>query len=286
MRTVHTIDELRPLLRTYRQRDQRIALVPTMGNLHEGHLALVERARQTGNLVVTSIFVNPMQFGANEDLATYPRTLREDQAKLEAAGNQIVFAPTPEVVYPEGLIRQTRIRVPDVSEGHCGASRAGHFDGVATVVNMLFNIVQPDVAIFGAKDFQQLAVIRKMTRDLLLPVEIIAAPTVREADGLAKSSRNGFLSEQERRIAPTLYQTLQQTAQALDDGQSDYDALEHAAIQTLEQAGFRPDYFNIVNSTTLKRGPVDDQHLTALAAAFLGKTRLIDNVSVTRQVPR
>lgn len=282
MRTVHTVEELRALLRTYRQRGQRIALVPTMGNLHEGHLALVERARHAADLVVTSIFVNPMQFGANEDLATYPRTLPDDQAKLEAAGNHIVFAPTPETVYPQGLAQQTQIRVPDVSEDHCGASRPGHFDGVATVVTMLFNMAQPDMAVFGAKDFQQLAVIRKLTRDLFLPIDIIAAPTVRESDGLAKSSRNGFLSAPERRIAPTLYQILQQTAQALDEGQSDYAALEHAATQALSQAGFRPDYFNIVNSTTLKPGPEDERELTVLAAAFLGTTRLIDNVSVTR----
>lgn len=282
MRTVHSLKELRTILRGYRQQGKTIGLVPTMGNLHDGHISLVRKATEAADVVVTSIFVNPMQFGANEDLDTYPRTLADDQEKLRLAGNTLVFAPTAEEIYPEGLARQTRVVVPEVSEGHCGASRPGHFEGVATVVSMLFNMVQPDFAVFGEKDFQQLAVIRKMARDLLIPVEVIGAPTVREADGLAKSSRNGYLSEEERAIAPTLYRALETTVAELASGRTDFEALETEAQQTLTGAGFRPDYFNIVNSQTLKPATAEDPELTVLAAAFLGPTRLIDNLSVRR----
>ena len=282
MRTVHTLKELRTMLRGYRQKGKRIALVPTMGNLHEGHISLVRRASETADIVVTSIFVNPMQFGASEDLDTYPRTLQEDQEQLEAAGNTLVFAPSNDEIYPEGLARQTRVIVPEVSEGHCGASRPGHFEGVATVVTMLFNMVQPDVAVFGEKDFQQLAVIRKLARDLLIPVEVIGAPTVREKDGLAKSSRNGYLSPSERKIAPIVYQTLQAAADKIHQGRVDFKAIEDEANAALSDAGLRPDYFNIANSLTLKPATADDTQLSILVAAFLGTTRLIDNLSVTR----
>lgn len=282
MRTIHTLKELRAVLHGYRQQGKRIGLVPTMGNLHEGHLALVGHARQAADVVVTSIFVNPMQFGANEDLDSYPRTLQEDQDKLQAAGNTLIFAPAPDEVYPDGLANQTQVVVPDVSDGHCGASRPGHFEGVATVVTMLFNMIQPDLAVFGEKDFQQLAVIRKLTRDLFIPVEIIGAPTVRESDGLAKSSRNGYLSDKERACAPVIYQALQSTADALEQGSTDYTGLEQQALRILTQAGLRPDYFNIANSLTLKPAKADDTQLTILAAAFLGTTRLIDNLSIQR----
>ncbi|MGP4842817.1 pantoate--beta-alanine ligase [Marinobacter sp. 1Y8] len=282
MRTVHSIRELRALLNSHRQNGLKIALVPTMGNLHEGHISLVEKAKQHGDVVVTSIFVNPMQFGAGEDLHTYPRTLRDDQQKLEDVGNHIVFAPTTEELYPHGLVQQSQVTVPVVSEGHCGASRPGHFDGVSTVVTMLLNIVQPDYAIFGEKDAQQLAVIRKMASDLFMPVEIVGGPTIRDEDGLAKSSRNGFLSASERQIAPALNQALQAAAKALADGSTDYAGLERTAIDTLSRAGFRPDYVNIGNSLTLKPAAPGDTELTILAAAFLGTTRLIDNVSVNR----
>ncbi|WP_111497975.1 pantoate--beta-alanine ligase [Marinobacter bohaiensis] len=282
MRTVHTIKELRALLNSHRQHGHRIGLVPTMGNLHTGHISLVEKALQQADTVVTSIFVNPMQFGANEDLDSYPRTLRDDQEKLEAAGNHIVFAPSAEEVYPNGLAQQTQVCVPVVSEGHCGASRPGHFDGVSTVVSMLFNMVQPDVAVFGEKDFQQLAVIRKMVGDLFMPIEIVGAPTHREEDGLARSSRNGYLSKQERQQAPVIYQALKATADALGQGHSDFAALEAEAKKKLSEAGLRPDYYNIVNSLTLKPAQPEDQQLTILAAAFLGTTRLIDNLSVNR----
>ncbi|MFO8141113.1 MAG: pantoate--beta-alanine ligase [Marinobacter sp.] len=282
MRTVHSLKELRSMLRSVRQQGKTIGLVPTMGNLHEGHISLVRKASEAADVVVTSIFVNPMQFGANEDLDNYPRTLGEDQDKLAAAGNTLVFAPSAEEIYPEGLARQTRVVVPEVSEGHCGASRPGHFEGVATVVTMLFNMVQPDIAVFGEKDFQQLAVIRKLTRELLIPVEIIGAPTIREDDGLAKSSRNGYLTEQERAIAPMVYQTLTSIATQLQLGRTDLHELEREAREALAQAGLRPDYFNIVNSQTLKPATPADQDIALLVAAFLGTTRLIDNLCVTR----
>ncbi|HCW88522.1 MAG TPA: pantoate--beta-alanine ligase [Marinobacter sp.] len=284
MRTVHTLKELCAMLREYRRQGKRIGLVPTMGNLHEGHLSLVRKATEAADVVVTSIFVNPMQFGASEDLDTYPRTLAEDQKKLETAGNTLVFAPSNNEIYPEGLARQTRVSVPDVSEGHCGASRPGHFDGVATVVAMLFNMVQPDVAVFGEKDFQQLAVIRKMTRDLKMPVEIIGVPTSREKDGLARSSRNGYLTAEERKQAPAVYKTLQALAQKLQSQEDtqDFAALERAGQTMLSEAGLRPDYLNIVNSHTLKPAAPDDRELTILVAAFLGTTRLIDNLSLSR----
>lgn len=283
MRTVHKIKELRTILQNYRSQGKRIGLVPTMGNLHEGHLSLVAKALEATDVVVTSIFVNPMQFGANEDLDSYPRTLKADQEKLEQAGNTLVFAPPVSEIYPNGLADQTQVRVPCVSEGHCGSGRPGHFEGVATVVTMLFNMVQPDIAVFGEKDFQQLAVIRKLTQDLMIPVEIIGAPTVRDEDGLAKSSRNGYLSTQERSKAATIRQTLSDLAKQLEQpSAADFDVLSREACERLEAAGFRPEYVNIVNSLTLQPASTEDRELTVLAAAFLGTTRLIDNISVTR----
>ncbi|OEY66510.1 pantoate--beta-alanine ligase [Marinobacter sp. X15-166B] len=283
MRTVHTLKELRVILQSYRQQGKRIGLVPTMGNLHDGHLSLVQKAMEAADVVVTSIFVNPMQFAAGEDLDNYPRTLKDDQHKLSATGNTLVFAPSVEEIYPRGLTNQTQVVVPDVSEGHCGASRPGHYDGVATVVTMLFNMVQPDVAVFGEKDFQQLAVIRKLTTDLFLPIDIIGVATVREDDGLAKSSRNGYLSAEQRSLAPALFRVLRDTAEQLEtDPQASFAALEAAARQQLSDQGLRPDYINIVHSQTLKAAQPQDTQLTILAAAYLGSTRLIDNISITR----
>ncbi|MDX1456518.1 MAG: pantoate--beta-alanine ligase [Marinobacter sp.] len=283
MRTVHKLKELRTILQNYRAQGKRIGLVPTMGNLHDGHISLVSKALEAADVVVTSIFVNPMQFGANEDLDKYPRTLKDDQDRLEQAGNTLVFAPTVNEIYPEGLVQQTQVVVPGVSEGHCGAGRPGHFEGVATVVTMLFNMVQPDVAVFGEKDFQQLAVIRKLTRDLRLPVEIIGAPTVRDEDGLALSSRNGYLSTEERHKAGTLYRVLRDTAGQVQASQSEpFSELEQTAQAQLKEAGFRPEYVNIVNSLTLKPAQASDRDITILAAAFMGATRLIDNISISR----
>lgn len=281
MNTVHTVAQLRAALARARQEGKRIGLVPTMGNLHEGHIALVEMALQRTNHVVVSIFVNPLQFGPNEDLDSYPRTLAEDQRRLLDAGAHTVFAPSVNEMYPEGMQGHTLVSVPVVSDGLCGASRPGHFDGVATVVTKLLNMVQPDVAVFGEKDFQQLAVIRKMALDLCLPVQIMGAPIVRAADGLALSSRNGYLDENERRVAPQLYQTLQQLAGQLLAGRRDFDTLLEEARQQLQRAGFRPDYLELRDTTTLQPADEHSRDITILAAAFLGRTRLIDNLRCT-----
>lgn len=280
MRTTHTINELKAYLQHHRNQGHRVALVPTMGNLHPGHLALVKAARRQADVVVTSIFVNPLQFGAHEDLDRYPRTLADDQRQLSDAGNDLIFAPSPREMYPNGLDQHTRVTVPVITDLHCGASRPGHFTGVATVVTLLFNIVQPNVAVFGEKDFQQLAVIRKLARDLCLPVHVESIPTYREADGLAMSSRNRNLSKEERRRAVLIYQTLEATAAHIRQGRRDYTALTDQAVRSLADQGFKPDYFNIVNNDTLEPAEYNDQQVTVLAAAWLGNTRLIDNISV------
>jgi len=258
----------------------RIALVPTMGNLHQGHLALVERARELADHVVVSIFVNPLQFDREEDLIAYPRTLEEDAARLESEGVGLLFAPGVESIYPEGLDRHTRVEVPVVSEGFCGESRPGHFVGVATIVCKLFNLVRPEVALFGKKDYQQLLVIRKMVRDLAMAVRIVGVETVREADGLAMSSRNHYLSEEERRRAPVLYQALRQTAQLLRSGRRDLSGLEAMAVERIEEAGLKNDYFSIRRASDLGEPGPGERNLVILAAAFLGKARLIDNLEV------
>lgn len=283
MNTIQTLTDLRAALVPIRQQGQRIAFVPTMGNLHDGHIALIHRARQQADFVVASIFVNPLQFGPTEDLDSYPRTLAADQEKLQRAGCNLLFAPSVDDMYPHGQEKQTRIQVPGVSEGLCGDRRPGHFTGVATVVCKLFNRVQPDVAIFGQKDFQQLAVIRTLVRDLDMPVEIVGEPTVRAEDGLALSSRNGYLTPTERMQAPALYHSLQRIAQAIQGGQSQYEALCATEASQLQAAGWTPDYLEVRDALTLE--PVSQatpQHtqLVVLGAAFLGKTRLIDNLIV------
>lgn len=279
MNTVKTVLELRAAVARARGEGKRIAFVPTMGNLHEGHVALVEKAGQRADFVVASIFVNPLQFGPNEDLAKYPRTLVADQEKLVAAGCQLLFHPDVEEMYPHGQEGQTRVSVPGVSEGLCGGSRPGHFEGVATVVTKLFNMVQPDLAVFGEKDFQQLAVIRTLVRDLNMPVQIIGEPTVRAEDGLALSSRNGYLSAEQRAAAPALYRTLQQLASAIRDGNRDFAQLIEAGQASLVSAGFRPDYLEIREASSLRPAEANDTKLVILGAAFMGTTRLIDNLA-------
>ena len=279
MNTVKTVLELRAAVARARGEGKRIAFVPTMGNLHEGHVALVEKAGQRADFVVASIFVNPLQFGPNEDLAKYPRTLVADQEKLVAAGCQLLFHPDLEEMYPHGQEGQTRVSVPGVSEGLCGGSRPGHFEGVATVVTKLFNMVQPDLAVFGEKDFQQLAVIRTLVLDLNMPVQIIGEPTVRAEDGLALSSRNGYLSAEQRAAAPALYRTLQQLASAIRDGNRDFAQLIEAGQASLVSAGFRPDYLEIREASSLRPAEANDTQLVILGAAFLGTTRLIDNLA-------
>lgn len=281
MHTLHTIAQLRAAVARAREEGKRIGLVPTMGNLHAGHIALVEKALQRTDYVVVSIFVNPLQFGPSEDLDAYPRTLAEDQSKLLDVGAQLVFAPNVSEMYPEGMAGHTRVSVPVVSEGLCGASRPGHFEGVATVVSKLLNIVQPDLAIFGEKDYQQLAVIRKMVLDLCLPVQIMGEPTVRADDGLALSSRNGYLTPAERQIAPFLYQTLQAIAAEVNAGRRDYAQIIEDARSRLTEAGLRPDYLDLRDALTLQPVSADAEELVVLAAAFLGRTRLIDNLRFT-----
>ncbi|WP_304639915.1 pantoate--beta-alanine ligase [Pseudomonas sp.] len=278
MHTLHTIAQVRAAVARAREEGKRIGLVPTMGNLHAGHIALVEKALQRTDYVVVSIFVNPLQFGPSEDLDAYPRTLAEDQSKLLDVGAQLVFAPNVGEMYPEGMAGHTRVSVPVVSEGLCGASRPGHFEGVATVVSKLLNIVQPDLAIFGEKDYQQLAVIRKMVLDLCLPVQIMGEPTVRADDGLALSSRNGYLTPAERQVAPLLYQTLQAIAAEVSAGRRDYAQIIEEARGRLTEAGLRPDYLDLRDAHTLQPVSAQAEELVVLAAAFLGRTRLIDNL--------
>jgi pantoate--beta-alanine ligase len=283
MNIVRTVRELRAAVAHARSEDKRIGFVPTMGNLHDGHAALVEKASQRVDFVVASIFVNPLQFGPTEDLASYPRTLEADKERLLQAGCNLLFAPSVEEIYPQGLAGQTLVRVSGVSEGLCGASRPGHFDGVATVVCKLFNMVQPDLAIFGQKDFQQLAVIRTLVSDLNMPIQIIGEPTVRAADGLALSSRNGYLDESQRSAAPIIYRTLSSMAAAIQAGEVNFNNLVSAALKALTAAGLRPDYLEIREANSLKPASPDDQQLVILAAAFLGNTRLIDNIAVSRE---
>lgn len=278
MNTVKTVRELRAAVARARSEGKRIGFVPTMGNLHSGHAALVTKAAQRVDFVVASIFVNPLQFGPSEDLDKYPRTLAADQEKLLQAGCHLLFAPTVEEMYPDGMAGQTRVSVPQLSDGLCGASRPGHFEGVATVVSKLFNMVQPDLAVFGQKDFQQLAVIRALVRDLNMPIQIIGEPTVRAEDGLALSSRNGYLSDEQRATAPALYRVLSQMAAAIEQGERNYPALIANGQQQLSTAGFRPDYLEIRQALSLRPAASEDRDLVILVAAFLGATRLIDNL--------
>ncbi|MDP5214038.1 pantoate--beta-alanine ligase [Pseudoalteromonas tunicata] len=280
MQTVSTIQSLRSRVKAWKQAGLTVAFVPTMGNLHQGHFSLVEKAKSVADKVVVSIFVNPMQFGAGEDLDKYPRTLEQDQLGLEALDTDLLFTPTPDIIYPKGLDAQSYIEVLGVSEGHCGVSRPGHFRGVATVVAKLFNLVQPDYACFGEKDFQQLQVIRTMVEDLSIPVEIIPVATKRLASGLAMSSRNGYLSDEEKETAKVLFQTLNETAAALQSGNGEIEALTLEANTKLTAAGLQPDYYNIVARQTLKPANLGDKQLIILAAAFLGNVRLIDNLQI------
>lgn len=280
MHTISGLDNLRELLQGWRRCGERIGFVPTMGNLHEGHLQLVRRARSLSDRAVVSIFVNPMQFGPGEDFDTYPRTLEDDKAQLEQEQADLLFAPAVDLIYPSGLNETTRVQVPGVGEGLEADSRPGFFVGVATVVARLFNLVQADIAVFGEKDYQQLAVIRRMVKDLCWPIAIEAVPTVREADGLAMSSRNRYLSAEQRKRAPLLYQILCQAAGGVRGQQRACAELEAQAIQRLEQAGFTPDYVSIRDAATLQPIEPGNTRAVILAAARLGRARLIDNVSV------
>ena len=279
MYTVTTIAALRERLAPWRRAGERIALVPTMGNLHAGHLILVEAGRERADRVVVSVFVNPTQFGEGEDYASYPRTLEEDARKLRGQSADLLFSPQPAEVYPAET--KTVVDVRELNKMLCGQFRPVHFNGVATVVCKLLNMAQPDVALFGEKDFQQLLVIRRMVADLNIPVEIVGVPTVREADGLAMSSRNDYLSAAERRLAPSLYQSLCAAKEAIEAGSRDFRQIEQAQLAVLRQAGFSPDYFSIRRRGDLLPAADQDVALVILAASWLGKARLIDNVQLT-----
>lgn len=280
MQVFHHIQTLRDALAAERRAGKRIGFVPTMGNLHNAHIELVKIARANCDVVVTSIFVNPLQFGLNEDWDKYPRTLAADTAKLEAANCDYLFCPGEKEIYPNGMAEQTRVIVPTMTDVLCGASRPGHFEGVTTVVTKLFNIVQPDEAVFGTKDFQQLAVIRRMVEDLCIPIKITAGEIFREADGLAMSSRNGFITPDERPRVAQLNRSLNWVKQEIEQGRRDFAALEDAAREQIVAAGFRVDYLNICNSRTLDPAAHDDTEITILGAMYTQGARLIDNVSV------
>jgi pantoate--beta-alanine ligase len=282
METVTTIAAVRERVRAWHKQGLRVAFVPTMGNLHAGHVSLIEAASKHGDRFVASIFVNPMQFGPNEDFAHYPRTPTQDEGMLEDAGCDLMFMPDVAEIYPNGSEKATRIDVPGLSRILCGEFRPGHFEGVATIVAKLFHIVEPDVAVFGEKDFQQLTVIRRMVADLCIPVQIIGAPTMRDADGLAMSSRNQYLSAQERQTAPRIYEILTATAKRLQAGGNEFASMEQAGRQALEAAGLRPEYFAVRQAVDLSAPTAETDHLVVLTAARLGKARLIDNIQVKR----
>ncbi|GHG04546.1 pantoate--beta-alanine ligase [Thalassotalea marina] len=279
MQTVSDIQALREQISQWRQQGLKIGFVPTMGNLHAGHISLIAEAKKRADKVVASIFVNPMQFGVNEDIDSYPRTLADDQQKLMAEGTDLLFTPTPDIIYPKGLDKQTFVEVPQVSEGYCGESRPGHFRGVATIVCKLFNLVQPDLACFGLKDYQQVQVIQTMVEDLSMPVEIVPVETIREASGLALSSRNGYLTEQELEIAPVLNQNIRWLAEQIQTS-TDFIGLAKRAADAINAQGLKTDYIHICHAKTLQPASEDDHELVILAAAHCGKARLIDNMQV------
>jgi pantoate--beta-alanine ligase len=282
METVTTVSAVRERVRAWRRAGERVVFVPTMGNLHAGHVSLIEAARRHGERFVASIFVNPMQFGPNEDFAHYPRTPREDERMLSAAGCDLMFMPDVAEIYPHGSERAARVEVPGLSRILEGEFRPGHMEGVSTVVAKLFHIVEPDVAVFGEKDYQQLTVIRRMVVELCMGVEIVGAPTMRDSDGLALSSRNQYLTPAERKVAPVIFATLEAAAGRLRAGDAQFSSIERAGFQALESAGLRPDYFSVRRADDLTAPGPETRALVVLAAARLGKARLIDNVQVTR----
>lgn len=282
MNTVENIKDLRAQVKAWRMEGLTVAFVPTMGNLHDGHIALVDAAHRYADKIIVSIFVNPMQFGLSEDIDNYPRTLAQDKTSLVKANTDLLFTPTADTIYPKGFGENSYVEVPNISELYCGATRPGHFRGVATVVCKLFNLVQPDVACFGSKDYQQLQVIKTMVEDLSMPVDIIPVEIIREKSGLAMSSRNGYLTPEELAIAPTLYKTLQWLSDELRASHQprDYAALIMQASEKIEQAGLKTDYINLCHAQTLAPATPSDKEIVILAAAYLGKARLIDNLPV------
>ena len=281
MDTITSVAELRAYNRAWRLRDEPIALVPTMGHLHAGHLKLVQHAKAIAPRVVVSIFVNPMQFAANEDYETYPLSMELDSRALMEADADVLFAPAVSAVYPRGVKGTTSVVVPGLNSILEGEHRPSHFNGVTTVVTKLFNMVQPDIAVFGEKDYQQLLIIRRMVKDLDLPVRIEAVETVRENDGLAMSSRNSYLNATERALAPQLQQVLLDVKTVVEAGEGDFQAVEHAAGQQLAEAGLAVDYVSIRRRCDLALPAAGERQLVALAAARIGATRLIDNIMIS-----
>jgi len=281
MKVISDIASLRELVSDCKRTGRSVGFVPTMGNLHDGHLQLVKRAKSHNDIVIVSIFVNPMQFGENEDLDAYPRTIDEDKAKLVNDGVDAVFLPSVSDMYPCGLKAQTYVEVPGITDVLCGASRPGHFRGVATVVSKLFNMVQPDDAFFGEKDFQQLQVIHAMVRDLSMSVNVHGVATQREASGLAMSSRNGYLSNEEKATASFIYQEMTRAKALIEQGDTQFSDIADSIVNNLEAKGFKNDYVSIVNANTLQRPVAGDKHLVIVVALFMGTTRLIDNLQIT-----
>jgi pantoate--beta-alanine ligase len=283
MNTVESIKDLRAQVKSWRMQGLTIAFVPTMGNLHAGHLALVNAAHQHADKVIASIFVNPMQFGLSEDIDNYPRTLAQDKASLEKVNTDLLFTPTADIIYPKGFGENSYVEVPNISNIYCGASRPGHFRGVATVVCKLLNLVQPDSACFGSKDYQQLQVIQTMVEDLSMPVEIVPVEIIREKSGLAMSSRNGYLTPEELTVAPAVYRTLQWLNTELHKNQQarDYAVLMMKASEKMNNAGLKTDYIHLCHAKTLAPVTPNDKDIVILVAAYLGKARLIDNMPVS-----
>ncbi|MEM7469515.1 MAG: pantoate--beta-alanine ligase [Pseudomonadota bacterium] len=281
MKTVYDTHSLRNIVQRWRNNEEKVAFVPTMGNLHDGHLSLLNHARQLADRTIVSIFVNPIQFGKGEDYENYPSTLKQDGQKLSENGADILFAPNLSQLYPGGLEEDTRVSVPSLSKILCGKFRPGHFSGVATVVTKLFFSVLPDIALFGEKDYQQLLVIRRMVSDLCMPVEIIGQPIIRESDGLAMSSRNSYLSVDERKRAPAIYRELNAIGEKIIAGDRDFASLEQGSIDNLAAEGFKPEYVSIRRLEDLEEPSGDDDRFSILAAAWLGSARLIDNIKVS-----
>ncbi|MCU7937960.1 MAG: pantoate--beta-alanine ligase [gamma proteobacterium symbiont of Bathyaustriella thionipta] len=283
MQIIHTIAQLRQIVASHKRAGKIIGFVPTMGNLHQGHLLLVEMALSQSDIVICSIFVNPLQFGEGEDFEHYPRTLQADADKLQQVGCDIVFAPAVEEIYPDSQGNgqdQSQVIVPGISDILEGAARPGHFTGVATVVAKLFNMVQPDKAVFGAKDYQQLQVIKRFVRELCFPVEILTHPIVRESNGLAMSSRNGYLSDTQKQQTGAIHQMLKDVSRQIKAGANNFEQLEQQAVESLNAQGFVTDYISI-RAADLSPAMLTHKHLVVLAAAYLGTTRLLDNIQIT-----
>lgn len=282
MEIAKSIAALRKVRNQWRGDGYKVGLVPTMGNLHDGHLSLLKKARDLCDKTICSIYVNPLQFDQANDFEQYPNTLEQDISALKALGTDLVFVPDSSMIYPHGTENRTTVNVPGITDSLERAHRDGHFTGVATVVSKLFNLVEPDVAVFGEKDFQQLLLVRRMTEDLNFPIDIVGSPTIRTPEGLAMSSRNGRLSDKERQQAPEIYRTLKECVQSLRNGAKDFEQLELAASKRLTDAGFAPDYFSIRNTTDLEPARANESIDTwvVLVAANLGDVRLIDNMQV------